>query len=220
MTTIATGAAKPNRSLESAEPMAARDGLIERREACRHRTVYRVVKLNVRGVFSLSHLCNISDEGMMISIDEEIEAGEEVVIELSPDHRLSGQAAWAKDGHCGVVLDGPIDSEALLHELAGEQRSPRHRAPRLEARLLGVAYSERGMHPVRTVNVSQRGIDLTHDGRLDPGLSLLVMLENGIERRGVVRWSQEHSAGVLLTEPLGCSEVNRCASIATGGGHC
>lgn len=189
---------------------------VERREAYRHRTVYRVVKLTVRGTTSLSQLCNISDEGMMITLDEEIEAGERIEIELSPDHLLSGRAVWVEDGHCGIALDEPIDSEALLHELAEEQRSHRHRAPRLEARLLGVAYSERGMHPVRTINLSQRGIGLTHDGRLEPGLSLLVMLENGIERRGVVRWAQEHSAGIQLIEPLGCADVNRCISANAG----
>ena len=194
-------------------------GFAERRDSCRHRTVYRVVKLSVRGITSLNQLCNISDEGMMVSIDEELEAGEAITIELSPDHQLTGCVIWAKDGHCGVALDAPIDSEALLHELAEEQRSARHRAPRVEAQLLGVAYSERGMHPVRTTNLSQMGVGLTHDGRLEPGLHLLMTLENGIERRGVVRWAHEHSAGILLTEPLGCSEVNRCASL-TSGGHC
>ena len=200
-------------------PGGGESGFIERRESCRHRTVYRVVKLSVRGATSLNHLCNISDEGMMVSIDEELEAGETIAIELSPDHRLDGRVMWAKDGHCGVGLDTVIDSEALLQELAEEQRSTRHRAPRLEAQLLGVAYSERGMHPVRTTNLSQMGVGLTHDGRLEPGLHLLMTLENGIERRGVVRWAHEHSAGIQLTEPLGCSEVNRCASM-TSTGHC
>ena len=194
-------------------------GRVERRDSCRHRTVYRVVKLSVRGITSLNQLCNISAQGMMLSIDEEIEAGEAIKIELSPDHRMTGRVIWAKDGHCGVALDAPVDSEALLHELAEEQRSARHRAPRVEAQLLGVAYSERGMHPVRTINLSQMGVGLTHDGRLEPGLHLLMTLENGIERRGVVRWAHEHSAGVLLTEPLGCAEVNRCASMASTG-HC
>ena len=194
-------------------------GFVERRDSCRHRTVYRVVKLSIGGMTSLNQLCNISDEGMMLTVDEEFAAGEVIAIELSPDHQLTGRVRWAKDGHCGVALDAPIDSEALLHELAEEQRSARHRAPRLDAQLLGVAYSERGMHPVRTTNLSQMGVGLTHDGRLEPGLHLLMTLENGIERRGVVRWAHEHSAGVLLTEPLGCAEVNRCASMASTG-HC
>lgn len=189
----------------------------ERREACRHRTVYRAIRLNVRGGASLGHLCNISDDGMMISTDEAIAANEAITVELSPGHQLTGRAIWVKDGHCGIALDAPVESETLLHELALEQRSSRHRAPRIEARLLGVAYSERGMHPIRMLNLSQQGMGLTHDGRLEPGLRLLVTLENGLERRGVVRWSREHSAGILLTEPLARADVNRCASMVAGG---
>ncbi len=219
MTTARVEAARPEFQPEDAAPASGETGFAERREGHRHRTVYRVVKLSVRGTTSLSHLCNISDEGLMASVDDAVDTGEAVAVELSPDHRVTGRTVWVKDGHCGVAFDAPIDSEALLHELAEEQRSARHRAPRLDAQLLGVAYSERGLHPVRTTNLSQMGIGLTHDGRLEPGLHLLMTLENGIERRGVVRWSHEHSAGVLLTEPLGCSEVNRCASM-TATGHC
>ena len=183
---------------------------LERRGSPRHRTVYRLVKVDHDGEVSISHVCNISDEGVMLSINDDIDVGEKLSIEFTEAHRLSGRVVWVDEGHCGVALDKPIDSAALLRDLAAEQRSPAHRALRVEATLLGVAYSELGMHPVRTTNLSQKGMGLSHDGRFQPGLRLLVLLENGIERHGVVRWTQELHAGVQLIEPLACSDLNRC----------
>lgn len=207
-----TSSGKHLHAIFSSNYLANRDDGIdtERRSTCRHRTVYRVVRLTRRNGMSLGHLCNISDEGMMVAIDVAVDVGESVTVALSEDHRVAGRVAWARDGRCGIVLDGPIDSLALLRELAAGQRAPAYRAPRIEATLLGVAYSELGVHPVRTTNLSQKGMRLSHDGRFQPGLRLLVMLENGIERRGVVRWSHDFSAGLLLTDPLDCTDLNRC----------
>lgn len=185
---------------------------LERRSSCRYRTVYRLVKLIHDQGASLCHLRNISDEGMMLSVDEPLEIGERLTVELAEGRRVDGHVVWADEGHCGVALDQPIDSAALLCAMAEEQRSGGYRAPRLAANLSGVAYSERGLHPVRTIDLSQKGMGLHHDGRFQPGLRLLIMLENGVERRGVVRWSQGPKAGVLLIEPLACTDLNQCIS--------
>lgn len=201
---------------DAARDSAPLSASTERRETTRNRSCYRMVKLVRDCGASLCQLGNISDEGMMLTCQDPPSIGEALIIELSDDHSLTGQVAWADDGHCGVQFDRAIDSAALLRNLATEQRNGVYRPPRIMAQLLGVAYSEMGMHPIRTTNLSQRGMGINHDGRMRPDLHLLVMLENGVERRGVVRWSHDHRAGIMLTEPLGCAEINRCVDSERG----
>lgn len=194
-------------------PYASDDPSNDRRESRRHRSVLRVVKIERESGFIVAQLCNISDEGMMLSVNVPIEVDEHLTVHFCDQHKVAGRVAWTDKGRCGVELDVPIDSLALLRDLAAEQRAHTFRSPRVDAALLGVAYSEMGVHPVRTTNLSQKGMGLRHDGRFKPGLQLLVMLENGIERRGVVRWSQDFSAGLQLLEPLACEELNRCVEM-------
>ena len=40
-------------------------------------------------------------------------------------------------------------------------------------------------------------------------MKLLVMFEGGIERRGIVRWSDAGSAGLQLLDPLASSDLER-----------
>jgi PilZ domain len=184
----------------------------ERRASPRYQTVYRLAKLTRGNRVSLCHLRNISDEGMMLTTNETAPVGEEVLIELSNGQSHNGRVVWSEHGHCGIALDRPVDCAGVLRDLAEEQRSTAYRPMRVDASLHGVAYSETGLHPIRTTNLSQTGMGVVHDGRFHPGLRVLVVLENGLERRGVVRWSQEQQAGILLVAPLTCADLNNCLS--------
>lgn len=191
----------------------------ERRDNARHLSCCRTVKVTRDDAVSLCRLGNISDDGMMLTCEDPPQAGESLIIELSEDHSVTGRVVWSDDGHCGVQLDRTIDSAEMLRDLAAEQRDAAYRPPRIGVHLLGVAYSELGLHPVRTTDLSQKGMGLSHDGRIRPDLHVLVMLENGVERRGVVRWSHDHRAGLMLTEPLCCADLNRCIGSERGRGE-
>jgi hypothetical protein len=72
---------------------------------------------------------------------------------------------------------------------------------------LATAYAEHGIRAVRITNVSHRGMGLAHDGSLAEGMALKLVVESGIERCGMVRWSRDGRAGVRLLEPLSCAEL-------------
>lgn len=187
----------------------AGDGRAERRDSCRYRTVFRVAEVNSRAGAALCRVRNISDNGMMLRIDNPIGVGEALRIGLSDTVEVTGRVAWAAEDLCGVLLDRSIDAAATLKSLSEDQRSGRYRKPRLRVDLAGVAYSERGLHAVRATDLSQHGIGLTHDGRLEPDMKVMITFENGLERHATVHWASEQQAGLSLTEPLSCSELNR-----------
>jgi hypothetical protein len=66
---------------------------------------------------------------------------------------------------------------------------------------------ERGMTTVRLRDLSQCGAGFSHDGRFHAGMALKLLLGGGLERHGMVRWSDEGQAGLLLTEPLACTDL-------------
>lgn len=60
---------------------------------------------------------------------------------------------------------------------------------------------------MRVTDVSQRGVGFAHDGEFHPGMHVMILLEDGRERRGVVRWSTDQNAGMMLVEPLADLEL-------------
>lgn len=180
----------------------------ERRADCRYRTVYRVAKVVRRGRVGLWCVRNISDNGMMLLTRHVLEPDEPLSIALSETLALEGKVVWCKDGKCGVEFDRAIDCAATLQTLAAERLAPHYRPLRLAVRLRGTAYCERGIQPIRITDISQQGIGFTHDGCFQPGMRTLVCLENGLERRGIVRWSGDSHAGLMLLQPFTCAELD------------
>ena len=109
-----------------------------------------------------------------------------------------------------ITTNNPVkiagDYAALQH-LAEECRSPDHRAPRLRVDAPALAYDEAGIHSIRILDLSQQGVKFAHRGGFHPGMKVKLLMENGLERRGIVRWSDEAHAGMHLVEPFGCAEL-------------
>jgi hypothetical protein len=110
-------------------------------------------------------------------------------------------------GRAGIRFETPIDCAATLEHLAEERRSGAQRPPRLPVDTLGIASSELGVRAVRIVNISQQGMKIVHDGSFSAGLAVTILLANGLQRRGIVRWSNGAVAGVRLLEPIAYQEL-------------
>jgi hypothetical protein len=185
----------------------------ERRQSQRLRTVYRVARVVRDRAAGLWRVRNISDFGMMLLTRARPKRGETLSVALSDQVSISARVIWCSDDSCGIAFDQPIDSAALLRSLASEAAAASRRPLRLDADMAATTWGERGIQPVRIGNLSQHGLGFTHDGWARIDMKLLVQFDNGVQRRGIVRWCDGDQAGVQLLDPFTCEDL---ASVAPG----
>ena len=181
--------------------------LLERRESHRVHTVCRFAKVTGFGDEGLYRVCNISDRGMMFMSRCRANPGERLSISLSESVTLETKVAWSDAEHVGVRFTEPVDSTALLCALATEQRSPHYRPLRLAVDGPALAVDEAGVHSVRIRNISRHGVGVDHRACLQRGSAVKLLLVNGSEHRGVVRWASPVQAGLFLLEPFTPDEM-------------
>lgn len=179
----------------------------DRRAGPRIRTVFWVGKVTSDHDVGLWRVHNISNSGMMLQTHIEVIAGESLTVSLSESLTVAGSVVWSRSERCGIRFREEIECETVLGRLAAERRALKYRPPRLPVSRGAIAYCEHGIQAVRVINISQHGIGLAHEGRLRVGTRLKLVLENGLERRGVVRWSIEGYSGLLLLDPFCCTAL-------------
>lgn len=189
----------PGQDLSAAQP--------DRRSGQRVRTIYRVAHLITAADNGLARVFNISDEGLGLRTPMPLSVGEAVAVRLSEDQLLEGRVAWTEGLECGLELNEPIDSDALLRGIGSSSCQLNPRALRLKLNKPVISHSQLGPSKVILCDVSLRGMKIRHDGSLTEGLRVKVVLGSGLERQGVVRWSQEGIAGVMLLDPFSPSEL-------------
>lgn len=186
---------------------------LERRGGARIHTVLRVARVSRAHDAGLWRVRNISDGGMMMAVSVPVVPGERLSVALSDTVTLAGRVSWWDGGRCGVAFDRQVDCAALLHDLVAEQRRPFYRPPRLPVSARAIVYCEKGLHSVRLLNLSQHGAGFAHDGRVAPGMKAKLLLADGDEHRGVVRWSHGGRAGMYLVEPLACDRLESASRL-------
>lgn len=174
----------------------------ERRSGERYRSVWRIAKVTRADDLGLWRVRNISDNGMMLAVDVAVEVGEALHIALSETINMRGQIVWAKDGRCGVSFNEKIDVSAVLKALATEQRDNGYRQARLPFDHSAELYVDGETHVIQLVNLSQSGVGFVHDGALEVGKPLGLMMPDKVRRTAVVRWIRGNQGGLWLTEPL------------------
>lgn len=174
----------------------------DRRVADRVQTVFRVGRIVTAQDEGLVRIRNISDCGAGLRMPTPLRASDGVALELVDGLTLRGQVVWVRGEEFGLHFDQPINSAELLASLAVGARCGITRPVRLPVFAPALTRSERGLRKVQMVDISQRGLKLVHDGSLTEGLRLKVTLPCGLDRPGVVRWTRDDRAGVLLLEPL------------------
>lgn len=179
----------------------------ERRSGQRLRTVYRVAHVETQDDHGLARIYNISDEGLGLKLHIPVMLGDAVTVRLTEDMSIEGRIVWTCGADCGLQLCDPIDSEALLQQIAAQANSASQRPLRIPLNKPAVARSEMGMRRIDVQDVSQNGMKVAHDGSFHQGLRVKVSLASGLERRGIVRWSRDGIAGLVLLEPFSASEL-------------
>ncbi|MDB5725272.1 MAG: PilZ domain protein [Novosphingobium sp.] len=185
----------------------------DRRGDHRIKTVYRLVKVEHDEDEGLARCRNLSDGGVKLDLAMPLDLNDRVTIGFSSETQIAGRVIWLSGDSCGVAFDEPIDSSQLLRSdmIANSQRlanqKPRNRSPRLKTNLPAkIAYYGTTRNAV-VKDVSVRGMKIANDGNFHPGLNVRVILADGREKEGVVRWSRDNIAGVLLLDPFGVEEL-------------
>lgn len=177
-------------------------GYLERRESRRIHTVMQVARVMRAHDVGLWRVRNISDSGMMLMTAVAVTPGERLAIALSENVMLEGRAIWWDGTGCGVAFDRPVDCAALLAGLVAERKAPGYRPLRLPVDTRAVALCDKGMHSVRLFSLSQHGAGFSHDGCFRAGMAARLHFADGGEHRGVIRWSHDDKAGMVLLEPF------------------
>lgn len=186
----------------SSEVLVEVEAEVDRREGQRLRAVCRIAKILRVDDAGLWMVRNISDGGMMLTTSVPVTPGEDITIVLAERTTIEGQVSWVEDGKCGVTFFEEIDGEQVLRELAEEMASGKHRALRVEIETDALARLDHRLKPIQLVNLSQHGAGIVHDGSVDAGMRLDLLLVGGIRREAIVRWSHANRAGLWLTSPL------------------
>lgn len=194
----------PSDDLDNA--MIARDDG-DRRAGERHRSVWRIAKVVRASDMGLWRVRNISDRGMMLAANVDVSVGEKLEISLSPTIDMQGQIVWVRDGNCGVAFDHPIEVTEVLRALAAEQQGSGYRQPRLPFERDAEISVGGSVRPIKLLNLSHSGVGFQHDGSLEVGKALQVMLTPSVHRTAVVRWLNGRQGGLWLTEPLARSDL-------------
>ena len=191
---------KPLVSSAAIEPAAGSDG--DRRGSDRYRTVWRIAKVKRDGDFGLWRVRNMSDRGMMLAADVPISVGEQLEIALSDAVVVCGKVVWSEGGRCGVAFDQEVDVADVLKRLAAEQRASGYRQPRVPVHTLAQVITDEGTSQIELADLSQSGAGFVHDGLLEVGKELELVLAGDIRRKAIVRWARGNRGGLWLTQPL------------------
>lgn len=178
-----------------------------RRAGIRIQTVLRVGRVISSQDEGLVLIRNISDQGANLQLKIAVQVGDVLTLVLAENAIFQGQIVWNSGESCGFRFDQEIDCSELLAHLASQSKNGLSRAIRIPVLLPAVIRSERGIRRTVIENISQRGMRLKHDEQFVEGLPVKVTLPSGLERCGVVRWSNGKIAGVMLLEPFSAQEL-------------
>lgn len=181
-----------------ARPAPTRPG---RRRDDRTSTAGRLVRVGHDQDEGLARCHNISDGGMAISAGMPLDLNDRVIIAISLVE-LSGRVVWMNGRNYGIAFDQPIDSARILRDSPAGRTADAERSPRPVTSLRAAVSYRAGKCPVVVNAISVRGKKVMNDGNFQPGLRVRVILENGFEEDGIIHWSQDNVAGVMLLEPV------------------
>jgi len=198
-------------SLVSESQSAQQD--TDRREDRRFQTVLRIGRVVSEHDEGLVRIKNISDHGAHLRIHIAVLTGDMLTLELAEDIKMTGRVVWTSGDDCGLKFDKSIDSAEMLSKLAAFSEQGISRPVRLPVEATALTRSENGLRLAKVTDVSQRGMKLSHDGSFTEGLSIKITLPSGLERHGVVRWSRDNFAGVMLLQPLSADDLGSARNL-------
>ncbi|MBW8754255.1 MAG: PilZ domain-containing protein [Sphingomonadales bacterium] len=151
--------------------------------------IARLVQVDHEGDAAYARCRDFSDIGMKLDLTAPLALNDQVTVALSPSVVLFGTVAWVVGNECGVVFDGPVDSDALLDAAEGAQNAGQ--APATLEMLNGRQGAARPSGP-------QHGGQDRSAVRFQPGLAVTVMVGPDHEQRAVLRWAHGNIARLDL----------------------
>lgn len=169
---------------------------LERRAAPRSRAIMRVGRVITDHDEGFAQARNISDQGAQLQIP--VMLGETITLEVAENVMLTGQIVWSDGLNFGLKFDRYAYYGELLTKLADKFQQYIDRPARPALAKAAITRGGNGTRMVQTLEFSQRGMKLKHYGAFFEGLCVKVTLPLGLERQGVVRWSKDNFAGLML----------------------
>jgi len=182
------------------------DFAIERRSEERTASVFRPILIQTDQFAGFCLLRNLSPNGMRGQVYTSFAEGLPITVEFAPDRTVDGSVIWCKDEHVGIQFDELVDVEQVLGQLARKLIEGKvNRAPRLQIECRAeLGFGDRSL-PFALQDISQRGIKAA-TSFVKPGDEVWVRLE-GLERKAIVRWTQDGIAGMNFLRPLSFEEL-------------
>ena len=178
----------------------------ERRSGDRAATVFRPVLIETDQFAGFCLVRNLSSSGMSGRVYTSFAEGLEITVQFNPDMIVHGSLIWCRDGHVGIQFDRSLNVELVLSDLARKLIEGKiNRAPRLQIRCKGELVIGDRTLVIEVQDISQRGIKAAASF-IRPGDEVQVRLE-GLERKAIVRWTQDGTAGLNFYRPLAFNEL-------------
>jgi hypothetical protein len=169
----------------------------QRRAKARTHSVSRVAQVVSSMDRGMARVRKITDHGLDLELYMPVHLGERLSVQLADDLAIDG-TVYRKNGlDCGFRFHRELDSTALLGEMEAKPDSGHCRAARIGLRKAAVDRSQE--QP--TAIDSPEGTKVRRGGSFREGLPVRVSFTSGVERRGLVRWSRDNMAGVMLLQP-------------------
>jgi hypothetical protein len=191
----------------------------DRRNGERYLSLLRVGAMLVDGRRELCLVRNVSAGGMLIRPYSPVAAGTAVTIELKHGETVSGVTRWIEDGLVGIAFDAPIDVFELL---TSSEDGPQPRMPRIELNCTAWIREDADIYRTRTINISQGGMSVAGDSRLNVDADVIVSMAGLGPIAGLVKWKEEDRYGIGFNRVLAVTDLmaflrqqqrfaNRCA---------
>jgi hypothetical protein len=184
--------------------------------------------LTVGTVRQVCSIRKISAGGAVLHVDQDIEAGARLELELMTGAQLAGTVAWRRGFEVGLRFDAPVDVFAIIAQDIVSQPGERRRMPRVETVCSALLETKAGTELVTTRDISQGGAKIDVPFALVPEERILITIDGLPPIPGVVRWSRENVAGLAFLPELRWQELmlwlkqrrtaDPQAPIATAGG--
>ncbi|HEY5712914.1 MAG TPA: PilZ domain-containing protein [Allosphingosinicella sp.] len=161
-------------------------------------------------VGSIRQVCSIrklSAGGAVLHVDQPVEIGERLELELMTGDQLDGTIAWRRGSEVGLRFDAPIDVFAIIAHDIVNQPGERRRMPRVELVCQALLETGAGTQLVTTIDISQGGAKIVVPSRLTPEEPIMIKLDGMEPMKGVVRWSDDKVAGVAFEPELRWQEL-------------
>ncbi len=174
----------------------------DRRDGPRALSILRVGRVIWNDQDQLCVVRNISPGGVMFECLHPPEVGQELMIEIRSDKRMTGTVRWSREGKAGVQFEREINVEQILREDRSSLLRHRPRAPRFvrDGSMRLVVDGE--PIPASIVDISVSGVSCRPENPVAMGAPVVAALDGVGVSNAEIRWIRGDVTGVRFEKPL------------------